>query len=80
MKITNLEFNEHEAAALYALAGARLLEQGMPREKVLPYVESLTPQNVVRLALGPAFPVRKRGGARPGAGRRERKNRKKKAN
>jgi hypothetical protein len=67
MKITNLEFSHADAAAIYALAGAACKDQGMSRKDALSYIAVLTPQNVLRLALG--LPVRQRGGARPNSGR-----------
>lgn len=66
MRITNIEFSAREAAALYAMAGATLLmaDEPMTREEALAYVKSLTPQNVLRLALGSPFKLRSRGGSR----------------
>jgi hypothetical protein len=68
MKITNLKFSQTDAAAIYALAGAACKDQGMSRKDALSYIAALTPQNVLRLALG--LPVRRRGGARPNSGRK----------
>ena len=77
MKISNIEFTATETAALYAMAGATLLAEGerdpakkMTGTEAVAYVESLSPQNVLRLALGSAFPIRQRGGARPNTGNR----------
>jgi hypothetical protein len=70
LKIYNLDFNDAETVILYTLAGSTLQRSGMSLEQVREYVSTLTPQNIVRLALGPEFSVRKRGGARPNTGRR----------
>lgn len=67
MKITNMNFSKADAAAIYALAGAALMDQGKSRKEARAYIESLTSQNVLRLALG--LPVRNRGGPRPNSGR-----------
>jgi len=67
MKITNMNFSKADAAAIYALAGAALKDAGMSRKEALAYIEALTPQNVLCLALG--LPVRNRGGPRPNSGR-----------
>jgi hypothetical protein len=69
MKITNMHFTKADAAALYALAGAALMDQGKSRKEARTIIAGLTPQNLVRLALG--LPIRRRGGARPNTGRRK---------
>lgn len=66
MDIYHIHFSKDETAALYALAGATLMEQGIAREEVIAVAEQLSPANVLRLALG--FAQRKRGGARENTG------------
>ena len=71
MKITNIDFTETEFATLYALAGQALKDQGKSRKEAKEICDNLTPQNLVRLALG--FETRNRGGTRPGAGKPKQK-------
>jgi hypothetical protein len=67
MEIYKIKFSEREAAILYALAGQALKDQGKSRKEAREICDGLTPQNLVRLALG--FETRNRGGTRPNAGR-----------
>lgn len=71
MKITNMEFSTLETAALYVRAGLTLQQDGWKKEEAVEYIKTLTPQNVLRLALGSDFPIRQRGGARPNTGNRK---------
>lgn len=66
MRIRELTLSKSEIAAVYTLAGAKLLDGGMSSQQVVTYLKSLTPQNVVRVALG--LDTRTRGGKREGAG------------
>jgi hypothetical protein len=66
MKITNIQFSILEKATLYAKAGATLTDKGLSAKEVIEVLETLTPPNVLRLALG--FDQRERGGRRSGAG------------
>jgi len=67
MKIYNIEFSIVETAVIYTRAGANLMHKGMDRKEALKLIKTLTPQNVLRLALD--FETRKRGGSRLNAGR-----------
>lgn len=69
MKITNMTFSTLETAVLYVRAGLTLQQEGWSKKEAVAYVKTLTPQNVLRLALGSDFPIRDRGGSRPNAGR-----------
>lgn len=73
MKITNMTFSTVETAVLYVRAGLTLQQEGWTKKDAVAYVKTLTPQNVLRLALGSDFPVRQRGGARPNTGNRKNK-------
>lgn len=64
MKITNMQFSTLETAVLYVRAGVTLQQAGWNKKDAVEYVKTLTPQNVVRLALGSDFPIRSRGGSR----------------
>jgi hypothetical protein len=66
MKITNMQFSIIEKAILYSRAGATLTDKGLDKKEVVEVLETLTPPNVLRLALG--FDQRERGGRRSGAG------------
>lgn len=70
LRVQDARFNARETAILYALAGATLKEQGMSKKEARKYIETLTPANVLRLALGSEFPIRHRGGSRPNKGKR----------
>jgi hypothetical protein len=69
LRIQDLRLSKTETAALHALAGAMLMDAGYSREETVEYMDTLTPANIVRVALG--FTVRKRGGARPNTGNRK---------
>lgn len=73
MKITNIEFTDEEVAALYVKAGMELYNQEYSRQEAQAYISKLTPQNVLRLALGAPFKVRQRGGKRANSGPQKRK-------
>src|SRR5262249_3515863 len=68
MKVSYLEFTRAESAAIYTLAGATCKDMGMNRKEAMAYIGGLTPQNIIRLALG--LSIRTRGGKRPNNGRR----------
>lgn len=67
MKIFHIEFNTVETAVIYTRAGANLMHRGMDKKEAMKFIKSLTPQNVLRLALD--FDTRNRGGTRQNAGR-----------
>lgn len=66
-RIQDIRFSARETAVLYVLAGQTLKDNGMNRDEAKKYIADLTPQNVLRLALG--FEKRQRGGLRLNAGR-----------
>lgn len=68
MKITNIEFNEQEEAALHVKAAIELHSRGYSKEEAQAYIAGLTPQNILRLALGSGFLIRQRGGKRANTG------------
>jgi hypothetical protein len=68
MKITNLQFDASEIEAIKSLAIDRLRTAGKKWAEIEEIVPSLTPQNVLRLALG--LEIKKRGGKRPNTGRK----------
>lgn len=67
LRIQDIRFTARETASLYVLAGQALKDQGIPRKEALEKIRSMTPQNLLRLALG--FEQRQRGGPRANAGR-----------
>jgi hypothetical protein len=67
MEIHKIKFSDRETAVLYALAGQALKDQGKTRKEAKEICDTITPQNLVRLALG--FETRNRGGTRKNAGR-----------
>jgi hypothetical protein len=67
MEIYKIKFSIVEKAALYLRAVTYLIGQGHSKKEAKEMVSNLTPQNVLRLALG--FETRNRGGTRPNAGR-----------
>lgn len=76
LKISNTEFSLLEELVLKTRAHKNLLQDDVRYRDMSvadrkDYLAKLTPQNILRAALGPAdFPLRQRGGARKGTGNR----------
>lgn len=69
MKITNMDFSAEDVASVrwkanYSLTLRDAEFAGLSKEAQSAYLDSLTPQNLVRAALG--LPLRARGGIRAG--------------
>lgn len=76
MKVSNIEFTLLEEIVLKTRAHNNLMAddvryRDMSVDERKEYLIKLTPQNLLRAALGPAdFRLRQRGGARPNTGNR----------
>lgn len=76
LKISNTEFSLLEESILKTRADKNLMQDDMRYREMSvadrkDYLAKLTPQNILRAALGPVdFPLRQRGGKRPNTGNR----------